>query len=62
MTDAERIEALLDIADPAREADPARSAKLKVLGLAESVGAAGYRPTTAGWSALAERGRAFRNA
>lgn len=61
MTDADRIDALLDLADPDRRPDPARSAQLVVLGLAERSARTGHRPSIAGWSLLAERGRPFRS-
>lgn len=60
MTDQERIEALLDIADPERTDDAAKSAQLAVLGLATKGAKGRFQPTVAGWSLLAERGRAFR--
>lgn len=59
MTDAERIEALLDLVDPARTGNVSRGADLTVLGLAEAVGKGGYRPTNAGWVLIGNRGRAF---
>ena len=58
MTDAERIEALLDIVDPTRTEVPEVSRKLMVLGLAERRGK-GFWPTTAGWTLLSDRGREF---
>jgi hypothetical protein len=60
VTEAERIEALLDLVDAERSESADRSAQLTVLGLVERVGRNGYRPTTAGWNLLGERGRAFR--
>ncbi|GAD60522.1 hypothetical protein [Brevundimonas abyssalis] len=60
MTDAERVDALLDLVDPDRTEDRARSARLMVLGLAERTGR-GHRPTIAGWNLLGDRGRAFRS-
>lgn len=59
MTDSDRIEALLDIVDPDRTAGHDRSAQLVVLGYAERVGRAGFRPTNAGWTLLGDKGRAF---
>ena len=59
MTDGERIEALLDLVDPARAGGVTRSPELVVLGLAESAGKAGHRPTNAGWVLIGNRGRAF---
>ena len=47
MTDAERIEALLDLVDPARAGNENRGRELTVLGLAEAVAKGGYRPTNA---------------
>ena len=60
MNDADRIEALLDLVDPDRPTTDSRGPQLAVLGLAASTAKGGYRPTTAGWSLLGERGRAFR--
>jgi predicted HTH transcriptional regulator len=59
MTDAERIEALLDLVDPARAATVNRGRELAVLGLAEPTTKGGYRPTNAGWVLMGDRGRAF---
>lgn len=58
MTDADHIEALLDIVDETRGEEPGRSQKLYVLGLVERRGK-GYWPTNAGWVVLGERGRQF---
>lgn len=58
MTDADCIEALLDLADPERTADPERVSRLVVLGLAERH-RNGFRPTSAGWVVMGDRGRAF---
>ena len=58
MTDPERIEALLDLVDSAREERPEASRALSVLGLVERRGK-GFWPTTAGWTLLSDRGRAF---
>ena len=60
VTEAERIEALLDIVDEARGPDEANSAQLVVLGLAERPGKGGLRPTNAGWNLMGGQGRAFR--
>lgn len=60
MNDPERINALLDLADPQRKSDPQVVAELVILGLAERVGKTGLRPSTAGWSLLGELGRGFR--
>ncbi|WP_231379075.1 MULTISPECIES: hypothetical protein [Brevundimonas] len=51
---------MLDLVDAERSESADRSAQLTVLGLVERVGRNGYRPTTAGWNLLGERGRAFR--
>ncbi len=59
MNDSERIEALLDLVDPARAGNESRGPELAVLGLAQAVSKAGYRPTTAGWVLIGSRGRAF---
>ena len=58
MTDADRIEALLDIVDQARSESRDRSEKLVVLGYATRQGK-GFWPTTAGWNLLGDRGRSF---
>ena len=58
MTDADRIEALLDITDPDRTDSVEASQRLVVLGLVESRGK-GFWPTTAGWNLLGDRGRRF---
>ncbi|MFJ6024308.1 hypothetical protein ACIQC9_06900 [Brevundimonas sp. NPDC092305] len=59
MTDAERIEALLDIVDDTRTEVRGASEKLVVTGHAERRGRAGYWPTRAGWVLLGDRGRPF---
>lgn len=58
MTDDERREALLDLADPTRTADPEATSRLVVLGLAVKSGR-GHQPTAAGWVLLGDRGRPF---
>ncbi|MEW6538885.1 MULTISPECIES: hypothetical protein [Brevundimonas] len=58
MTDAYRIEALLDLVDETRTAKPDQSQQLAVVGLAERRGR-GFWPTNAGWIVLGDRGRAF---
>lgn len=58
MTDDERIQALLGLVDPTLAEAPSRGAELVVLGLAQALGK-GYRPTTAGWVLMGDRGRAF---
>lgn len=58
MTDADRIEALLDIVDELRSENLSQSQKLHVLGLVERKGK-GFWPTNAGWFVLGDRGRAF---
>ena len=60
MNDPERINALLDLADPERKSDPEDVTELVVLGLAERIGKSGFRPSTAGWSLLGALGRGFR--
>jgi uncharacterized membrane protein len=60
MTPAERLEAMLDLADPERTASAESARRLMVLGLAEPAGKSGARLTSAGWSELGEPGRAFR--
>jgi len=59
MTDAERIEALLDLVDEARAQSRDRSEELVVLGLAVRLGRDRFRPTKAGWNLLGERGRGY---
>lgn len=59
MTDPDRIEALLDLVDPEREAPTSQGSALAVLGLAEEVARGRYRPTRAGWALLGDKGRAF---
>lgn len=59
MTDADRIEALLDIVDDGREENRDRSQQLVVLGYAERRGRNGFWPTQAGWNFLGDRGRSF---
>ncbi|GEC01804.1 hypothetical protein [Brevundimonas diminuta] len=58
MTDAERIEALLDLVDPDRTANPDALQRLAVLGLAEPT-RKGFQPTSAGWVVMGDRGRPF---
>ncbi|MNN32022.1 hypothetical protein D3C81_1457330 [compost metagenome] len=61
MTEAERINALLDIVDGDRTQDAESSAQLVILGLAERLGkSARFRPTNAGWNLLGPLGRSFR--
>lgn len=59
MTDRDRIEALLNLVDPARAGAVNQGRELAVLGLAEAGARGGYRPTNAGWVMLGDRGRAF---
>lgn len=59
MTDADRIEALLNIVDAARGEDRDESEKLVVLGYAERRGKKGFWPTHAGWNFLGDRGCPF---
>lgn len=58
MTDADKIEALLDLVDDARTPNTQASEALVVLGLAARQGK-GYTPTNAGWHLMGDRGRAF---
>jgi hypothetical protein len=57
MTDADRIEALLNIVDETRTESQPESEKLSVLGLVERRGKNGYWPTNAGWNLMGDRGR-----
>lgn len=59
MTDADRIEALLDIVDGTRAESRAQSEKLAVLGYVVRRGRNRFWPTNAGWNFLGDRGRAF---
>jgi len=59
MTDADRVEALLDIVDATRAESRAQSEELAVLGYVERRGRKGFWPTNAGWIFLGDRGRAF---
>ena len=59
MTDEERIDALLNLVDPGRADNVSRGPELVVLGLAETTGKTGHRPTNAGWVLIGNRGRAF---
>jgi len=59
MTDPERIDALLDMVDPARMPNVSRGPELTVLGLAVAKSKGGYQPTNAGWVLIGNRGRAF---
>lgn len=59
MTDAERLEALLNIIDDTRTEERDQSEKLVVLGLATRRGKKGYWPSNAGWNLLGDRGRPF---
>ena len=60
MTDAERIDALLDLVDSNRASGSDRGPELVMLGLAEKLPKEGFRPTRAGWALLGDKGRAFR--
>jgi len=53
------MEALLDLVDKTREAQPARSEQLVVQGYAERQGKGRYWPTRAGWNFLGDLGRPF---
>ena len=59
MTDADRIEALLDIVDPERTERPDQSEKLSIQGYVERRTKNRFWPTNAGWNLLGDRGRAF---
>lgn len=59
MTDADRMEALLDLVDDTRSPSRERSESLVVFGYAERRGKNSFRPTTAGWNFLGARGRPF---
>jgi hypothetical protein len=61
MTDAERIEALLNIVDETRFENLAQSEKLAVLGFVERRGKNKFRPTNAGWNLMGDRGRIHDN-
>lgn len=61
MTDADRIEALLNIVDETRAQSRDESEKLVVLGFVERRGKSGFTPTNAGWNLMSDRGRAFDN-
>ena len=58
MSDADALEALLDLVDPDRREDADRSARLIVLGMAVRDGRR-VRPTRAGWNLMGEAGRPF---
>lgn len=60
MTDPERVEALLDLVDPARKTSAGKGAELTIFGLA-SLTPKGYRPTNAGCVLMGDRGRPFGN-
>lgn len=59
MTDADHIEALLDLVDKTRSPSQASSERLVVLGLAARRGRKGFWPTVAGWNLLGDKGRPF---
>lgn len=59
MTDADRIEALLDIVDASRTESRERSEALAVLGYVARRGRMGFWPTNAGWNFLGDLGRRF---
>jgi hypothetical protein len=61
MTDAERIDALLNIVDEARPERREESEKLSVLGFAARRGKQGFWPTNAGWNLMGEQGRPYNN-
>jgi hypothetical protein len=62
MTDAGRIEALLNIVDETRTESRDQSEKLVVLGFAERRGKNGFWPTNAGWNLMGDRDRAHASA
>ncbi|RZJ41274.1 MAG: hypothetical protein EON86_10770 [Brevundimonas sp.] len=59
MTDADQIEALLDIVDDSRTPQGDAGEQLAVRGLVERRGKAGFWPTNAGWNLMSARGRPF---
>jgi hypothetical protein len=61
MTEADKLEALLDIVDASRTESRAQSEKMAVLGYVERRGRKGFWPTNAGWNLLGDQGRAFDN-
>lgn len=61
MTEADKVEALLDIVDATRTEDRTQSEKLAVLGYVGRRGRKGFWPTNAGWNLLGDQGRAFDN-
>lgn len=58
MTDAERIQALLNIVDPSRDENASETAQLLALGLAARRNRGAW-PTSAGWYLMGEPGRPF---
>jgi hypothetical protein len=58
MTDADQIEALLDIVDDSRTPTAAASEQLAVRGLVERRGKS-FWPTNAGWNLMSSLGRPF---
>jgi hypothetical protein len=61
MTEADKLEALLDIVDASRTESRTQSEKMAVLGYVERRGRKGFWPTNAGWNLLGDQGRAFDN-
>ncbi|WIY69030.1 hypothetical protein KB221_13220 [Aquidulcibacter paucihalophilus] len=61
MTEADKLEALLDIVDASRTESRTQSEKMAVLGYVERRGRKGFWPTNAGWNLLGAQGRAFDN-
>ena len=57
MTDADLIEALLDVVDETRTESRDRSEMLAVLGYVQRRGKKCFSLTTAGWNLLGDRGR-----
>lgn len=59
MTDADRIEALLDIVDPERTESLELSEQLAVHGFVERRAKKRFWPTNAGWNLMGDQGRTF---
>ena len=59
MTEADLIEALLDLVDDARTETTVRTEALLIRGYAARKGRGPAHPTTAGWNLLGDRGRPF---
>ena len=61
MTDADRLEALLDLVDPERPNASPQGSELAVLGLAVRSAKGMFQPTRAGWALLGEKGRPYKS-